>query len=86
MKMNQHRELAQTLQAEADRIRQTLLAELRKELDLTDAQEAGYKWTGQVAVFGQSVWHLFETPGSWDGLTYYRFSVTRDGELKSREP
>lgn len=86
MNINQHRKLTQSLQAEADRIRQRLLEELSGELDLTEAQKAEIKWTGAVQVFGQSVWHLFHTPGSWDGLTYYRFSVTRSWELKSREP
>ena len=87
MKAQDHRRIVGALQNEADEIRRQLLAELRAEgADFPQTWWDAHQWTGDVRVFGQTVWHLFRTPGSWDGLTYFRFSVSRDGQLRSREP
>lgn len=87
MNSNQHRTLVQTLQTEADVIRKAVLEDLQAKGLLYSGREESdrVKWTGAVQVFGQSVWHLFETPDSLDGLTYYRLSATNQ-ELRSREP
>lgn len=67
MNMTQHRKLADAINAEAAKIQ----AELGQDAT----------WTGQVRVFGQSIWHEFNTPA---GVTYYRFPAVGDGPLKSR--
>jgi hypothetical protein len=86
MKAPQHRTLIGTLQNEADAIRRELLKELEAEVNLTPAETEAIVWTGEVRVFGQTLWHLFKTPGSWDGVTWYRLNIFQDRGLKSREP
>jgi len=87
MNINQHRKIVAALQTEADQIRAALLAKLQAE-GSTPEQIAGIEWTGQARVIGQTVWHEFQTPGSWAGRTYYRFNAVDPSrrELKSREP
>lgn len=86
MKLTQHRNLVSALQAEAEVILAKLLEELQSEgAELTPEEALAIGWTGQVRIFGQTIWHEFKTPGSWEGITYYRLAVFGGG-LKSREP
>lgn len=85
MNLNQHRKLAETLTDEANDIHRQLLEELGAEVNLSQAEQDAIVWTGEVRIFGQSVWHLFKTPGSWNGVTYYRLPAFGEGNLKSRE-
>ena len=85
MKISQHRTLVENLTTEAAAIKTELLAELAAEGFTPEPAEAdAIVWTGQIRIFGQTVWHEFKTPGSWDGITYYRLGAA--GGLKSREP
>lgn len=84
MNMNQHRKLAESLANEAAKIRAELLEGDQAGVH-SPAEADAIVWTGQVRIFGQSVWHEFRTPGSWAGFTYYRLPAIGEG-LKSREP
>lgn len=85
MNINQHRKMVQSLTAEAEAILAQLVQELQAEGPIAPEDALAIGWTGQVRVFGQSVWHEFKTPGSWAGFTYYRLAAVGEG-LKSREP
>jgi hypothetical protein len=77
--------MAKLLTDKAERIQSTLLAELIREgYEFTRQEGEANKWSGTTKTVDGKVWFLFDTPGSFEGQTWFTGDTEPEGVMEWR--